>query len=143
MHKYVLSVSAISLCAMIATPAFAKDLIGTKWVTANGSGIIRLEPCGQKLCGKITGPGPKADKNGAQTDVKNPNPALRSRPIVGLAILTGFSDQGKGKLTGGQIYDPTEGKSYRSEIRLKPDGKLEVKGCIGPICVSQIWTPLP
>ena len=142
MRPNILSMTAWLFVLVSATPAFAKDLIGTKWVTANGSGIIRLEPCGPKLCGKIAGPGPKADKNGAQTDVKNPNPALRSRPIVGLAILTGFSDQGKGKLTGGQIYDPTEGKSYRSELRLKPDGKLEVKGCIGPICVSQIWTPL-
>ena len=129
------------LTALVATPSFASDLHGTRWLTANGSGIIRLEACGRQTCGRIVGPGPKADKNAPTTDAKNPDPKLRSRPIVGMAILTGFTAGPDGKFTGGQIYDPTEGKLYRSEFRLKRDGKLEVKGCVGPICVGQTWTP--
>jgi uncharacterized protein (DUF2147 family) len=129
------------LAFMVATPSFASELHGTRWVTANGSGIIRIEACGKQTCGRIVGPGPKADKNAATTDTKNPDPKLRTRSIVGMAILTGFNAQPDGKFTGGQIYDPTEGKVYRSEFRRKRDGKLEVKGCVGPICVGQTWTP--
>lgn len=125
----------------LASPALANDLHGTRWVTANGSGIIQIVACGTKTCGRIVGPGPRADRNAPTTDTKNPNPNLRSRSIVGLSILSGFTAQPDGKFTGGQIYDPTEGKTYRSEFRLKKDGKLEVKGCVGPICVGQTWTP--
>jgi uncharacterized protein (DUF2147 family) len=129
------------LAFVVATPSFASELHGTRWLTANGSGIIRIEACGKQTCGRIVGPGPKADKNAATTDAKNPDPKLRTRPIVGMAILTGFTAQPDGKFTGGQIYDPTEGKVYRSEFRRKRDGKLEVKGCVGPICIGQTWTP--
>ncbi|MCZ8283802.1 MAG: DUF2147 domain-containing protein [Aquidulcibacter sp.] len=129
------------LAFMVATPSFASELHGTRWLTANGSGIIRIEACGKQTCGRIVGPGPKADKNAATTDTKNPDPKLRTRSIVGMAILTGFTAQPDGKFTGGQIYDPTEGKVYRSEFRRKRDGKLEVKGCVGPICIGQTWTP--
>ena len=129
------------LAFMVATPSFASELHGTRWLTANGSGIIRIEACGKQTCGRIVGPGPKADKNAATTDTKNPDPKLRTRSIVGMAILTGFTAQPDGKFTGGQIYDPTEGKVYRSEFRRKRDGKLEVKGCVGHICIGQTWTP--
>ncbi|WP_085337901.1 DUF2147 domain-containing protein [Aquidulcibacter paucihalophilus] len=142
MKNSVRLIAPALLAALVATPSFASDLHGTRWLTANGSGIIRLEACGTKTCGRIVGPGPKADKNAPTTDTKNPDPKLRSRPIIGLAILTGFTAGSDGKFTGGQIYDPTEGKLYRSEFRLKRDGKLEVKGCVGPICVGQTWTPI-
>ena len=42
----------------------------------------------------------------------------------------------------GRIYDPKNGKSYRSIIRRKGPGVLEVKGCIGPFCQTQVWKRL-
>jgi len=37
---------------------------------------------------------------------------------------------------------PKNGKSYRSIIRRKGPGVLEVKGCIGPFCQTQVWKRL-
>lgn len=56
-------------------------------------------------------------------------------------MLEGFKQKAKG-WTGGTIYNPKEGKTYGSKIKLLADGVLEVKGCIGPICQTQHWAPV-
>jgi uncharacterized protein (DUF2147 family) len=132
------ALAALALC-LPPSFAFARSLEGTVWRTASGSGVIRIVPCGTKVCGNIVNGTPRPGETGL--DSKNPNPALRKRPLMGLPILTGFTARPDGKHVGGQIYNPEDGRTYRSEFRLKPDGKLEVKGCVGPICQAQIWTP--
>ena len=64
---------------------------------------------------------------------------LRNRTILGMNILTGFKSDGKE--WKGQIYDPKSGKTYRSIVYKGPSGNLVVKGCIGPFCQAQTWTP--
>ena len=58
--------------------------------------------------------------------------------LMGMAILTKFTEEND--LWRGEIYDPESGKTYRSVIRRKSPTKLEVKGCVGPFCQTQIWT---
>ena len=66
-----------------------------------------------------------------------PDPALRKRRLLGLPILSGFTADGD--MWRGRIYDPKSGKTYKSQVRRKPDGSLEVKGCVGPFCQTQVW----
>ena len=42
-----------------------------------------------------------------------------------------------------QIYNPEEGKSYKSKIRQLDNGNLEIKGCFAVVCrkVGE-WLPL-
>jgi uncharacterized protein (DUF2147 family) len=108
------------------------------WLTANGNAVVRVAPCGAHLCGTVVrvlarGPGIP------RTDVRNPDPSLRSRPLLGLPVLTGFTREG-GEWTGGHAYDANTGKSYKSKLALTPDGKLTVTGCILFLCKSQQWT---
>ena len=72
-----------------------------------------------------------------QRDVHNPDAKLRNRKLLGLPILTGFSEDGA--VWRGTIYDPKSGKSYRSVLRRLDGDRLEVKGCIGPFCQTQVW----
>ncbi len=123
---------------LISTTALAKPLEGTVWRTASGSGTIKIEACGGKTCGRILTGASKAGETGL--DFRNPSPALRTRTLVGLNILSGFTRQPDFSYKGGTIYNPEDGKSYRSEFKLKRDGNLEVKGCVGPFCQTQIWT---
>jgi uncharacterized protein (DUF2147 family) len=78
---------------------------------------------------------PKADHN-------NPDPALRSRPIIGLVMLDGFVFDGKDTWHGGTIYDPNNGKTYKCKMRLTDDGKLKVRGFIGFSLLgrTEVWT---
>ena len=46
-----------------------------------------------------------------------------------------------GAIWRGAIYDPKRGKTYRSELKRRDANTLEVKGCIGPFCQTQVWTP--
>jgi uncharacterized protein (DUF2147 family) len=108
------------------------------WLNDDHKGLIRIAPCGRYLCGtiaKVLNKSPDAPK----TDIHNPDPKLRSRPILGMPVLTGFSGAG-GSWRGGRAYDPESGKSYRSYLELSPDGSLKVSGCILFICETKRWT---
>lgn len=125
---------------LIATAAYARPLEGTTWRTQSGAGTVRIEACGTKTCGRILTGTPKAGETGF--DFRNPNPALRTRALVGANILSGFTRQADDSYKQGTIYNPEDGKTYRSEFKLKADGRLEVKGCVGPFCQTQVWTPV-
>jgi uncharacterized protein (DUF2147 family) len=126
--------------ALITTASYARPLEGTTWRTQSGAGTVRIEACGPKTCGRILTGTPKAGETGL--DFRNPNAALRSRPLIGANILSNFTRQADDSYKGGTIYNPEDGKTYRSEFKLKADGRLEVKGCVGPFCQTQVWTPV-
>lgn len=128
---------ALALPLLAAVPAEAAAPVSGQWLTTEKDSIVEIGPCGAALCGKIARilkPNPK----GPSADVNNPDPKLRSRPILGMAILTGFRDTGKA--WEGTIYDPRKGKTYRSTLTLQPNGTLAVKGCISFLCQTMSWT---
>ena len=132
------------LAVLTAAPAVAAQPIDGSWLTQDRKAVVTIGPCGAgpaaagaaQRCGRISrilAPTP----NGPPRDERNPNKALRSRPVLGLAVLSGFTDRGND--WRGRIYSPEEGKSYRSMLRLKPDGTLGVRGCVAIFCQSQTW----
>ena len=67
--------------------------------------------------------------------------ARKDQPIIGMTILSGLKKDGD-EYTGGEILDPSKGKTYRSKATLKDNGsKLEVRGYIGAPMFgrSQTW----
>ena len=122
---------------LLAAPVQAATPVAGRWLTEDGAAIVTLAPCGAATCGRITrvlkGPpsGPAVDRN-------NPDPKLRTRPVEGLTILSGFTD--KGDDWRGRIYDPKSGKTYKSIVKRETDGRLKVQGCIAFLCRTQRWT---
>ncbi len=131
--------SAILAAVMLlaGVPAHAADPITGRWVTADKDGVILIAPCGASLCGTIEQFLKPPPQGLDQRDVNNPDPALRRRRLLGISILSEFSEESD--LWRGRIYDPKSGKTYRSVVRRKAAGLLEVKGCIGPFCQTQLW----
>jgi uncharacterized protein (DUF2147 family) len=125
--------------ATLATMAYAAPAsITGRWVTKEKDAVIEISPCGAAMCGRIA-KYLKTPPNGAdQKDVNNPDKSLRTRKILGISILQNL--KGKEKDWHGTIYDPRNGKSYRSVVFLAKNGTLTVKGCLGPLCQSQTWT---
>ena len=111
------------------------------WINQDRSALIRVAPCGAQLCGTVVRILARG-RNVPATDANNSDPRLRSRPLVGLHVLSGFTRSGA-RWTGGRAYDPKSGGSYRSTLDLNPDGTLKVTGCVFFICRSQIWTRAP
>lgn len=125
--------------ACISMPAMSAAPITGRWITQSKDGVVEIYPCGPALCGKIVRflVNPPAGPNAK--DLNNPDKNLRNRTILGMNVLTGF--KADGNEYRGQIYDPKSGKTYRSVVYKGKSGNLVVKGCIGPFCQAQTWTP--
>lgn len=133
--------AALAAIAALAGPAQAADPIAGRWVTQEKDAVIAIAPCRQQFCGTIDRFLVPPPQGADQRDINNPDPALRQRRLLGSAILLGFAPDGA--LWRGRIYDPKSGKTYRSVIRRKGAGTLEVKGCLGPFCQTQVWKKAP
>ena len=49
---------------------------------------------------------------------------------------------GKWILSGGKIYDPGRGRSFKSSLYLLENGNLKVEGCLMRLCGHEEWKPL-
>lgn len=140
MRAAIITLTTISAAIGMAVAANAAAAsIKGRWNTSEKDSVVEIAACGAKMCGKVskflkTPPG-----GFDQKDTKNPDKTLRSRKILGISVLQNLESDGE--VWRGTIYDPRSGKSYRSVVYLMKNGNLNVKGCVGPICQSQTWTP--
>lgn len=89
---------------------------------------VRAAPCGVAICGTILR---AYDRRGRP--VVTPN--------VGKRIFWNMRPVAPG-LYHGRGWLPLRDVEFDSEIQV--DGtRLTVRGCIGPVCQSQVWTRLP
>ena len=129
---------AVFLLAARAFAGGAEEILGT-WNNDDGRAKIEIFDCGARYCGKIIWlkePNyPQDDKRGMggkpRVDRKNPDPALRSRLLLGLQIMEGFVFRGKAVWDKGHIYDPESGKTYKGRITLVSPQRLYLKGYVG------------
>lgn len=129
--------AGLGLAALVPA-AFAAEPITGRWVTAEKDAVIVIAPCGKALCGTIERFLVAPPQGNDQRDINNPDAAKRKRKLLATTpILSAFTQESD--LWRGQIYDPKSGKSYRSVVRRKGPNLLEVKGCIGPFCQTQVW----
>jgi uncharacterized protein (DUF2147 family) len=137
MARWMIAGAGVAAMLAAVSPAQAADPIAGRWVTAEKDAVIAIRKCGKSLCGTIERflIAPKGGND--QRDINNSDPAKRQRKLIGTAILTGLNNDGDA--WRGQVYDPKTGRTYTSEVRRKGDGALEVKGCFGPICQTQVW----
>ncbi|GGO94491.1 DUF2147 domain-containing protein [Stakelama pacifica] len=133
---HISKIFAAGAALALASPALAAPQpIAGKWISEGGKALVQIGQCGNTVCGKIIKV-LKHDPKRPTTDVENPDPKLRDRPIEGLTILTGFTPDGD--VWRGEIYDPQSGKTYRSVLQ-RENGKLTVKGCVAIFCKTQHW----
>ncbi len=132
---------------VLSYPAFADPRFEVEgvWLTPDGDSKVEIYDCGDGTpCGRVVWIDPEAleapDTPDTVTDRNNPDPELRSRPVVGLIMLSEF-ERGRSRWKSGRIYDPETGRTYGSRLKQLDDGRLEVKGCVGPICITQRWSP--
>jgi uncharacterized protein (DUF2147 family) len=123
--------------ANAADDAQGAKLLGN-WLTQKHDGIIQLTRTGEGLYqGRIVG-----GDDPQRTDLHNPDPALRGRTLLGQLILQDMQYDGAGHWSGGTIYDPDSGHTYRCRLELRGADQLRVRGFLGVSLLgrSQIWT---
>lgn len=121
-----------------AAPAPAEAIVG-RWLTADKIGVVQVSNRQGTFSGQVAGPVAPV-----RIDARNPDPAQRHRPLLGIVLLQGFRYDGE-TWTDGTIYDPNNGKTYACILRLKSPNVLEVRGYVGLSLFgrTETWTRQP
>ena len=138
-HFSLYLIFALSLTSALSPSAFAgsvaNDIHGL-WI--NNKDVekqkfaVMVEDCGSKLCGRLYWLKKPLSASGLpKRDKHNPNEALRDRPLCGLQILTGFQYVGDNTWNAGEIYNPDDGLTFSSTMKLAPEGSLKIRGYVG------------
>ncbi len=117
------------------------DIVGI-WLDAKGKGQIQIYKEGNKYFGKIYWlKEPNGPKGNPKLDENNPNKSLQSKPLIGSLILHDFVYD-NGEWNSGRIYDPENGKEYKSYMKLKDANTLSLRGYIGFSLLgrTEVWT---
>lgn len=148
--------AAVVVLFLTALSVYAGDgdaILGI-WATdpegEGGQAHVEITRAGDQYSGKIvwldqplyTGDDEDGEEGQPKIDKNNPDPALQSRPIMGLELMSGFKYDGKGTWKKGTIYDPDNGKTYKCKLRLGDEGELNVRGYIGVSMIGRTsrWT---
>jgi len=111
------------------------------WQTQAGDARVKVSKCGGGICGVIVALKEPIDPatGKPQVDDKNPNPALRKRPMIGLPLFSGMQPVAPSKWSG-QIYNADDGGTYASSVSVAGPDTLRVDGCVGALCGGETWT---
>jgi Delta7-sterol 5-desaturase len=123
------------------------DLRG-EWATQGYGARVLVKACphaAEQLCGTITWLWTPLDAAGKPVaDARNPEPARRERPLLGLDMLSDFKPTSQDPaVLEGKIYNPEDGRTYNATMRVLGSQWLEVKGCVLVFCSRQVWRRLP
>jgi uncharacterized protein (DUF2147 family) len=114
----------------LATPLSAGPIEGL-WMNPDKSVIIRMEPCGEALCGTVTWASEQAQRDARKGAGR----------LIGARLLSGFERNSRG-VWKGKIFLPDYGMQVRGKIQPVDSLRLKVSGCTlgGFLCRTQIWT---
>ncbi|MDB5649948.1 MAG: hypothetical protein JWL62_1468 [Hyphomicrobiales bacterium] len=143
MRQFCVAVFALGC---LASPALAADPAG-EWMVAAKTTVIRIAPCpappgspeaaaANAFCGNVIW-----TKGPPGTDQNNPDPAKRSRSVIGLTIVNGMKPSPARNRWEGAIYNAENGKIYSGSITLAKENVLHIQGCVlGFLCGGEDWT---
>jgi uncharacterized protein (DUF2147 family) len=102
--------------------------------------VFKCGPSKTQLCAKIAWlKDPKDSKGRALQDIRNENPSMRGRPIVGLQIFTGLAPSAPGTWSG-KIYNPEDGHTYSATLTLLSRTQIKLRGCKAwLLCGEKQW----
>jgi uncharacterized protein (DUF2147 family) len=139
LHAIRSACAAFCLALGAISAAHAAEPTGT-WLTQNGDAHIRVAKCGTSMCGTIVWLRDGVDALTGQPplDSRNPDPSKRNNKVMGLRIFAMAPDGNGGY--GGAIYNTDDGQTYQAKIVLRAAEQLEILGCAGALCGSELWS---
>ena len=120
---------AVAFCSILLGGAAMADPAEGVWKTEPDKkdqvAHVQVYDCARILCGKII---KTFDSTGQSIEHKN----------IGKLVFWDMTAQGDGTYEG-RAFVPAHNREYPGKLVLKGD-RLDVGGCLGPICMSQKWT---
>lgn len=112
----------VALVGLAAGQARAFDLRGS-YATPGLGAIIAFEPCeGDHVCARLAWVWDAKDVSHAK---------------VGDTLAASLTFDGSAWT--GRMMNPENGRNFKGTLRAKSGGRLDVRGCAGPICIRQTW----
>jgi uncharacterized protein (DUF2147 family) len=147
-HHAFAAVMGIATAALLApgNQSFAASADPTGyWMKpdAERESKIQVFKCGagkKLLCAKIAWlKEPNDSKGNPLHDIRNENPSMRARSIVGLAIFTGLAPSAPSTWTG-KIYNPEDGHTYSATLTVLSRKQILLRGCKAwLLCGEKQW----
>lgn len=140
--KYFFSLALISLFSLTTIAQKATDILG-KWTTENEKSVVEIYQENGKFYAKMislkTPIDPATGK--PKLDKENPDPKLKSRPLIGLILLKDLRYESENYWGGGEIYDPESGNTYSCRLKMKNKNELDMRGYMGISLIgrSTVW----
>ncbi len=135
--------TSLAVLGLLATTgyALADDPSGT-WRLDNGKVTVKVRQCGEQVCANIVALKEPSYKDGTpKIDRHNKNPSLRSRPLMGLSVLSNMKSTGENKWAG-NIYNADDGRTYTATMTLS-GSTMKLKGCVaGIFCKTNTFKKL-
>ena len=130
-----------------AVGAAPEEILG-EWNNAEKDAKIEIFSCGDRYCGRIIwlkepvylDGSPDGTPGTPKLDHNNPEPARRKDPIIGLQIVRDFLYDGEHRWSGGTVYDPKNGKTYKGKMHLLSPDALALRGYIGISFIGRTTT---
>lgn len=113
-----------------------------RYMVEDGGSQVEFYPCGAATCGRIIWMKKGEDKKGRPlVDKNNPDPSLRTTPLLGLTILHDLRPGEEANAYAGEVYNPRDGNRYPVTVTILSESEISVKGCgfAGLICKTQQW----
>lgn len=117
-----------AICAVAGpVPAAADTPLGTWLTPPDAKGIvahIEARPCGAAACGVIAR---TYDRQGRRVETPN----------LGVRVFWDMTPAGAGVWTG-NAFVPAHNRTIKGTMEVRGD-RMTVRGCLGPVCKSQVW----
>jgi len=128
--------AALLLAALFAAPWSHVKAVETvqpavligEWWTPGFNARVRIEPCGDAVCGRIV-----------WVWDESPNDIADRRPLVGRMVIEGMRADSGPRCSGGRLYNPEDGRDYKGGLHLQSPTRLSVAGCVLFVCRQQTW----
>jgi uncharacterized protein (DUF2147 family) len=127
--------AAAFLGAHAASALSAQDVFGV-WRNPDNGSLIQIYPCDGSICAKIV-----LVPDATIKDVKNPDPALRGRPLVGIDTWRHAKETAPLQWSG-SAYNPLDGATVYGTLHLASDAALVEASCNLEVmpCFERTWT---
>lgn len=140
----------ITNAGVVADSPHPVDAVLGLWMIYTQDAVIQIRRDGDEFTGDIVWLKDKFYKaeDGAERagrpllDDRNPDAALRKRPLIGLPMLRGLRYDGHGRWIDGRVYNSNDGGTYSVQLELGDVDHLKLRGYIGISLFgsTSIWT---
>ena len=144
MSKTIFFISIFIVSSLFAgiTLYAQSDILPGIWVTEGSRSKVEIFRTGNSYAAKIIWLAEENNTEGQpKTDKKNPDPALRSRPIIGLVILSDLKLE-NGIWKGSKIYSPERGEYIDCSLQLQDGYTLRITATKGFFSTTKYWRKL-